>query len=89
VTGAAVAANAAPRFKKLSSSWAARTRSRLRRRPIWIRPSRRRCAAAFWNQGEIWPLRLAHFVEQAIYDAFVEGFVAAREELKIEEDFGA
>src|SRR5205085_6959068 len=41
------------------------------------------------NQGEICLCGSRIFVERSIHDTFVERFVAATRELKIEEDFGA
>lgn len=89
VTGAAVAANAAPRFKKLSLELGGKNPTVVfadadldQAIPISLR-------AAFWNQGEICLCGSRVFVEQPIYDTFVEAFAAGAKKLKIEEDFGA
>jgi len=45
--------------------------------------------AAFWNQGEICLCGSRLFVQQSIYDQFVDGFVQRVKELRIGEDIGA
>ena len=86
VTGAAVAANAAPRFKKLSLELGGKNPTIVfddadleQAIPTVIR-------ASFWNQGEICLCGSRIFVEQPLYDRFVERFVDAARNL---DDIGA
>lgn len=83
VTGAAVASNAAPRFMKLSLELGGKNPSLIfadadleQAIPTSIRSS-------FWNQGEICLCGSRIFVERAIYDTFVERFVAAAKNLRV------
>ena len=89
VTGAAVAANAAPRFKKLSLELGGKNPTIVfgdadldQAFPTVIR-------AAFWNQGEICLCGSRIFVEQSIYERFVDGFVERAKALRIGDDVGA
>jgi aminomuconate-semialdehyde/2-hydroxymuconate-6-semialdehyde dehydrogenase len=89
VTGAAVAANAAPRFKKLSLELGGKNPTLVFADADLDQAIPTSLRAAFWNQGEICLCGSRVFVEQAIYDAFVDSFAAGAKKLKIEEDFGA
>jgi aminomuconate-semialdehyde/2-hydroxymuconate-6-semialdehyde dehydrogenase len=89
VTGAAVAANAAPRFKKLSLELGGKNPTIVfgdadleQAFPTVIR-------AAFWNQGEICLCGSRIFVERSIYERFVDGFVERTKALHIGDDVGA
>src|ERR1051325_520897 len=89
VTGAAVAANAAPRFKKLSLELGGKNPTIVfgdadldQALPTAIR-------ASFWNQGEICLCGSRIFVEKSIYERFVDGFVERAKALRIGEDLGA
>ena len=89
VTGAAVAANAAPRFKKLSLELGGKNPTVVFADADFEQAVATSLRASFWNQGEICLCGSRIFVEQAIHDRFVDAFVAATKRLKIEEDFGA
>jgi len=89
VTGAAVAANAAPRFKKLSLELGGKNPTLVFADADLDQAIPTSLRAAFWNQGEICLCGSRVFVEQPVYDAFVEAFAAGAKKLKIEEDFGA
>src|SRR3954453_5710490 len=83
VTGAAVASNAAPRFKKLSLELGGKNPNLIFADADLddaIAPSIR---SSFWNQGEIclWGSRI--FVDRSIHDEFVERFAAATKTLRI------
>ncbi|HXA19430.1 MAG TPA: aldehyde dehydrogenase [Thermoanaerobaculia bacterium] len=86
VTGAAVAANAAPRFKKLSLELGGKNPNLifadadLTADNGAIATSIR---SSFWNQGEICLCGSRIFVERSIYDEFVERFAAATKKLRI------
>jgi len=89
VTGAAVAANAAPRFKKLSLELGGKNPTVVFADADLDDAIKNTTRAAFWNQGEICLCGSRIFVERSIYDAFVDGFVARTKELRIGEDIGA
>src|SRR5947209_12453449 len=89
VTGAAVAANAAPGFKKLSLELGGKNPTVVFADADFEQAVATSLRASFWNQGEICLCGSRIFVEQAIHDRFVDAFVAATKRLKIEEDFGA
>jgi aminomuconate-semialdehyde/2-hydroxymuconate-6-semialdehyde dehydrogenase len=89
VTGAAVAANAAPRFKKLSLELGGKNPTVVFADTDLNDAFKTTVRAAFWNQGEICLCGSRVFVERAIYDKFVQGFVALTKELRIGEDIGA
>jgi aminomuconate-semialdehyde/2-hydroxymuconate-6-semialdehyde dehydrogenase len=86
VTGAAVAANAAPRFKKLSLELGGKN-------PNLIFADADLTAdngavatsirSSFWNQGEICLCGSRIFVERSIHDEFAERFAAATKKLRI------
>jgi aminomuconate-semialdehyde/2-hydroxymuconate-6-semialdehyde dehydrogenase len=83
VTGAAVAANAAPRFKKLSLELGGKNPTVVFADadlepaiPTIIR-------ASFWNQGEICLCGSRIFVEENLYERFLEGFVAAARHVEV------
>jgi len=89
VTGAAVAANAAPRFKKLSLELGGKNPTIVFADADLNDAFRTTIRAAFWNQGEICLCGSRIFVEEPVYEKFVEGFVRAAKELRIGEDIGA
>jgi aminomuconate-semialdehyde/2-hydroxymuconate-6-semialdehyde dehydrogenase len=89
VTGAAVAANAAPRFKKLSLELGGKNPTLVFADADLDQAIPTSLRSAFWNQGEICLCGSRIFVEQPIYDAFVDAFAGSAKKLKIEEDFGA
>jgi aminomuconate-semialdehyde/2-hydroxymuconate-6-semialdehyde dehydrogenase len=89
LTGAAVAANAAPRFKKLSLELGGKNPTVVFADCDFDQAVETSLRASFWNQGEICLCGSRIFVEQALYDRFVDAFVAATRKLKIEEDYGA
>jgi aminomuconate-semialdehyde/2-hydroxymuconate-6-semialdehyde dehydrogenase len=89
VTGAAVAANAAPRFKKLSLELGGKNPTIVFADADLDDAFKTTIRAAFWNQGEICLCGSRIFVEEPVYERFVEGFVRAAKELRIGEDIGA
>jgi aminomuconate-semialdehyde/2-hydroxymuconate-6-semialdehyde dehydrogenase len=89
VTGAAVAANAAPRFKKLSLELGGKNPTIVFADADLDDAFKTTTRAAFWNQGEICLCGSRVFVEESIYEKFVEGFVKLARELRIGEDIGA
>jgi aminomuconate-semialdehyde/2-hydroxymuconate-6-semialdehyde dehydrogenase len=89
VTGAAVAANAAPRFKKLSLELGGKNPTLVFADADLDQAIPTSLRAAFWNQGEICLCGSRVFVEQPIYQTFVDAFAEGAKKLKIEEDFGA
>ena len=89
VTGAAVAANAAPRFKKLSLELGGKNPTIVFADADLNEAWKTSTRAAFWNQGEICLCGSRVFVERTAYDRFVEGFVRLAKELRIGEDIGA
>ena len=89
VTGAAVAANAAPRFKKLSLELGGKNPTIVFADADMTEAFKTTTRAAFWNQGEICLCGSRVFVEESIYEKFVEGFVRLANELRIGEDIGA
>src|SRR5438552_2061478 len=83
ITGAAVAANAAPLFKKLSLELGGKNPN-----VVFADADLDDCIAtsirsSFWNQGEICLCGSRIFVERPIYDAFVQRFVEAAKKLRI------
>ena len=83
VTGAKVAAAAAPQFKKLSLELGGKNPN-----VIFADADLDECIAtsirsSFWNQGEICLCGSRILVEQSIHDEFVERFVAATQKLRI------
>jgi len=89
VTGAAVASNAAPRFKKLSLELGGKNPTLVFADADLGEAFKETTRAAFWNQGEICLCGSRIFVEQSIYEKFVEGFVSVTKTLKIGDDIGA
>src|SRR5437764_1897459 len=89
VTGAAVAANAAPRFKKLSLELGGKNPTVVFADADLNEAFKTTVRAAFWNQGEICLCGSRVFVEESIYERFVEGFVSLAKELRIGDDIGA
>ena len=83
VTGAAVAANAAPLFKKISLELGGKNPN-----VVFADADLDECIAtsirsSFWNQGEICLCGSRIFVERALYGPFVERFVDATKQLRI------
>jgi len=83
VTGAKVAAAAAPKFKKLSLELGGKNPN-----VIFADADLDECVAtsirsSFWNQGEICLCGSRILVERSIHDQFVERFVAATRALRI------
>ena len=83
VTGAAVAANAAPRFKKLSLELGGKNPNLIFADADLDDAVATSIRSSFWNQGEICLCGSRIFVERSIHDAFVERFVAATRKLRI------
>src|SRR3954469_17531899 len=73
VTGSAVAANAAPRFKKLSLELGGKNPTIVFADADLDEALKTTTRAAFWNQGEICLCGSRVFVHDSIYDKFVEG----------------
>jgi aminomuconate-semialdehyde/2-hydroxymuconate-6-semialdehyde dehydrogenase len=89
VTGAGVAANAAPRFKKISLELGGKNPNLIFADADLDDAIATSIRSSFWNQGEICLCGSRILVERSIHDAFVERFVKATKTLKIAEDFGA
>jgi len=89
VTGAAVASNAAPRFKKLSLELGGKNPTIVFADADLGEAFKETTRAAFWNQGEICLCGSRIFVEQSIYEKFVDGFVSVTNTLTIGDDIGA
>ena len=83
VTGAAVAANAAPRFKKLSLELGGKNPTIIFADADLNKAGPETIRAAFWNQGEICLCGSRIFVEAPLYEHFVEAFVARTKTLKV------
>jgi aminomuconate-semialdehyde/2-hydroxymuconate-6-semialdehyde dehydrogenase len=83
ITGAVVAANAAPRFKKLSLELGGKNPNVIFADADLDDAVATTVRSSFWNQGEICLCGSRIFVERAIHDAFVERFVAATRKLRI------
>jgi aminomuconate-semialdehyde/2-hydroxymuconate-6-semialdehyde dehydrogenase len=83
VTGAAVAANAAPRFKKLSLELGGKNPNLIFADADLDDAVATSIRSSFWNQGEICLCGSRIFVERAIHDVFVERFVSATKKLRI------
>jgi aminomuconate-semialdehyde/2-hydroxymuconate-6-semialdehyde dehydrogenase len=83
VTGAAVAANAAPRFKKLSLELGGKNPNVIFADADFDDAVATSIRSSFWNQGEICLCGSRIFVERSIHDAFVDRFAAATKKLKI------
>jgi len=89
LTGAAVAANAAPGFKKLSLELGGKNPTVIFADADLDQAIPTALRASFWNQGEICLCGSRIFVEQPVYDAFVDRFVAMTRDLRLGEDYGA
>jgi len=83
VTGSAVAANAAPRFKKLSLELGGKNPNLIFADADLDDAVATTIRSSFWNQGEICLCGSLIFVERSIHDAFVDRFVAATRKLRI------
>jgi aminomuconate-semialdehyde/2-hydroxymuconate-6-semialdehyde dehydrogenase len=83
VTGAAVAANAAPRFKKLSLELGGKNPNLIFADADLDDAITTSIRSSFWNQGEICLCGSRIFVEHSIHDEFVERFAAATKKLRI------
>lgn len=83
VTGAAVAANAAPRFKKISLELGGKNPNLIFADADLDEAIATSIRSSFWNQGEICLCGSRIFVERSIHDAFVERFAAATRKLRI------
>jgi aminomuconate-semialdehyde/2-hydroxymuconate-6-semialdehyde dehydrogenase len=83
VTGAAVAANAAPRFKKLSLELGGKNPNLIFADADLEDAIATSIRSSFWNQGEICLCGSRIFVERSIHDEFVERFAAATKTLRI------
>jgi aminomuconate-semialdehyde/2-hydroxymuconate-6-semialdehyde dehydrogenase len=83
VTGAAVAANAAPRFKKLSLELGGKNPNLIFADADLEDAIATSIRSSFWNQGEICLCGSRLFVERPIHDEFVERFAAATKKLRI------
>lgn len=83
VTGAAVAANAAPRFKKLSLELGGKNPNLIFADADLEDAIATSIRSSFWNQGEICLCGSRIFVERSIHDEFVARFAAATKKLRI------
>src|SRR3954468_1803947 len=83
VTGSAVAANAAPRFKKLSLELGGKNPNLIFADADLDDAIATSIRSSFWNQGEICLCGSRIFFERAIYDVFVERFVGVTKKLRI------
>ncbi|HEV7921238.1 MAG TPA: aldehyde dehydrogenase [Thermoanaerobaculia bacterium] len=83
VTGAGVAANAAPRFKKLSLELGGKNPNLIFADADLDDAVTTSIRSSFWNQGEICLCGSRIFVERPVYDAFLERFTAATKRLRI------
>src|ERR1051326_2225816 len=89
VTGAAVAANAAPGFQKLSLEPGGKNPTGIFADADLDQAIPTALRASFWNQGEICLCGSRIFVEQPVYDTFVDRFVHMTRDLRLGEDYGA
>ena len=89
VTGSTVAANAAPRFKKISLELGGKNPNVIFADADLGDAVATSIRSSFWNQGEICLCGSRIFVQRSIHDEFVGRFVAATKKLVIETDFGA
>jgi aminomuconate-semialdehyde/2-hydroxymuconate-6-semialdehyde dehydrogenase len=83
VTGAAVAANAAPRFKKLSLELGGKNPNLIFADADLDDAIATSIRSSFWNQGEICLCGSRIFVERSVHDEFVSRFAAAAKALRI------
>jgi aminomuconate-semialdehyde/2-hydroxymuconate-6-semialdehyde dehydrogenase len=83
ITGAAVAANAAPRFKKLSLELGGKNPNVIFADADLDDAIATSIRSSFWNQGEICLCGSRIFVERSIHDEFVSRFADATKKLRI------
>ena len=83
VTGAGIAANAAPRFKKLSLELGGKNPNVIFADADLDEAIVTSIRSSFWNQGEICLCGSRIFVERSIHDQFVDRFVAATKKLRV------
>lgn len=83
VTGAAVATNASPRFKKVSLELGGKNPNLIFADADLDEAVSTTVRSSFWNQGEICLCGSRIFVERSVYDRFLDRFVAATKKLKI------
>lgn len=83
VTGSSVAANAAPRFKKLSLELGGKNPNLIFADADLEDAIATSLRSSFWNQGEICLCGSRIFVERSIHDEFVERFAASTKNLRI------
>jgi aminomuconate-semialdehyde/2-hydroxymuconate-6-semialdehyde dehydrogenase len=83
VTGAAVAANAAPSFKKLSLELGGKNPNLIFADADLDDAIATSIRSSFWNQGEICLCGSRIFVERSIHDEFVTRFADAAKKLRI------
>jgi aminomuconate-semialdehyde/2-hydroxymuconate-6-semialdehyde dehydrogenase len=83
VTGAAVASNAAPRFKKLSLELGGKNPNLIFADADLDDAIATSIRSSFWNQGEICLCGSRIFVERSIQDEFVSRFAEATKQLRI------
>lgn len=83
VTGAAVAANAAPRFKKLSLELGGKNPNLIFADCDLEDAIATSIRSSFWNQGEICLCGSRIFVERPLYERFVERFAAETRNLRV------
>ncbi|HEV7425169.1 MAG TPA: aldehyde dehydrogenase [Thermoanaerobaculia bacterium] len=83
VTGAAVASNAAPRFKKLSLELGGKNPNLIFADADLDDAIATSIRSSFWNQGEICLCGSRIFVERSIHDEFVSRFAEATGQLRI------
>ncbi|HYS55656.1 MAG TPA: aldehyde dehydrogenase [Thermoanaerobaculia bacterium] len=83
VTGAAVAANAAPRFKKISLELGGKNPTIIFADADLDQAIPTSLRAAFWNQGEICLCGSRVFAQRAVYEKVVDGFLHGAKGLRI------
>jgi aminomuconate-semialdehyde/2-hydroxymuconate-6-semialdehyde dehydrogenase len=83
VTGAAVATNAAPRFKKLSLELGGKNPNLIFADADLDEAVATSLRSSFWNQGEICLCGSRIFVERSVYEPFVQRFAEATLRLRI------
>lgn len=83
VTGAGVASNAAPRFKKLSLELGGKNPNLIFADADVDDAIATSIRSSFWNQGEICLCGSRIFVERPLFDSFLERFVDAAKKLRV------
>jgi aminomuconate-semialdehyde/2-hydroxymuconate-6-semialdehyde dehydrogenase len=83
ITGAAVATNAAPRFKKLSLELGGKNPNLIFADADLDDAIATSIRSSFWNQGEICLCGSRIFVERSIHDEFVSRFADAAKKLRV------